>query len=358
MKKLIMAAGLIFSCLPFLAQQRNASISFDKEVYDFGKIQESQGAATCKFEFTNTGSQPLVISNVTTSCGCTSPGWTKEPVLPGAKGYVSATYSASGRPGHFEKEVTVFSNAGRNPVVLKITGDVILSMEQMYPVKMGPLRLRYIYVPVGNISKGGVKTFPVEVLNTSASPVKLSFKDVASWYTVASRPETLAANQSGEIDLTFDTRKNNNWGMIIERFRVLVDGVSVDNNLVTITGNLVEDFSKLTPMDLADAPVAAFDSLTFDFGKISSGARVSHDFHLKNNGKNDLMIRNVSASCGCTVVTPRDMVIKPGGSTVIQTVFDSSGKLGYQNKTISVITNDPKNSKIILWVKGEIINRN
>lgn len=354
MKKIFLLLFALVFPLSVFAQQKTATISFERESYDFGKIKETDGPATYRFVFTNTGAQPLIIKNVTTSCGCTAPAWSREPILPGAKGFVSATYDAKDRPGSFEKEITVFSNADRPSVTLKIMGEVVLSQEQMYPVVMGPLRVRSFYLPIGNINKGETRTFSLDVLNTSSSPVKLSFTDVVSWYTVTPKPAVVAPNQKGSIDIVFDTRKNNSWGLVTERFRILVDGKPVNNNLFTITAVLVEDFSRLSPKQLAEAPVAVFDNTTFDFGKIKPGDKESYDFVLHNNGKSDLVIRNLTASCGCTVVKPRDQVVKPGGSTVVKAEFDSSGKTGYQNKTITVITNDPKNSKIVLWIKGEV----
>ena len=76
---------------------------------------------------------------------------------------------------------------------------------------------------------------------------------------------------------------------------------------------------------------------------------------LTNSGKSDLEIRKVKASCGCTAVQPEKRIITPGESVNIKTVFNSAGKVGNQNKTVTIITNDPKKSKMILWVKGEVL---
>ena len=93
----------------------------------------------------------------------------------------------------------------------------------------------------------------------------------------------------------------------------------------------------------------------FKFGKIKQGEKVEHIYVLTNSGKSDLLIRKVKASCGCTAVQPEKNVIAPGESVDIRAVFNSAGKTGNQNKTVTIITNDPKKSKLILWVKGEVI---
>ncbi|MCU0441173.1 MAG: DUF1573 domain-containing protein [Bacteroidia bacterium] len=98
-------------------------ISFETVVHDFGNIKEGT-LATYNFTFTNTGKAPLILSNVQASCGCTSPEWTKEPIMPGQKGTIKAVYNSYNRPGVFQKYITVKSNALTTEVQLTIKGTV------------------------------------------------------------------------------------------------------------------------------------------------------------------------------------------------------------------------------------------
>jgi hypothetical protein len=102
-----------------------ANISFDKTSHDFGKIKEQDGIASVTFTLKNTGNAPLVINRVQASCGCTTPTWTKEPILPGKTGSITAAYNPAGRPGSFIKSISVFSNAGQDAKTLTIKGEVI-----------------------------------------------------------------------------------------------------------------------------------------------------------------------------------------------------------------------------------------
>lgn len=108
MKKisLILATSLLSVSFGFA----QGSFKFKEETHDFGSIEEGT-VATHEFEFTNTGKAPIIISEVQASCGCTTPSFTKEPVLPGKKGHIKASYNSSGRPGAFNKSITVKSNA-------------------------------------------------------------------------------------------------------------------------------------------------------------------------------------------------------------------------------------------------------
>ena len=91
-----------------------AEFKFDKEVHDFGTVNEGP-AAVYEFKFANTGKEPLLLTNVVASCGCTTPKWSKEPVGQGKTGSIFVSYDTNGRPGGFNKAVTVSSNS-KTPV--------------------------------------------------------------------------------------------------------------------------------------------------------------------------------------------------------------------------------------------------
>jgi hypothetical protein len=106
-----------------LAQQK-PDMDFKRTEHNFGTIKEELGAVTTQFEFTNTGKSPLIIQRVSASCGCTTPSYTREPVLPGKKGTISAKYSTVRRPGTFNKTITVYTNVPDTVYVLTIKGNV------------------------------------------------------------------------------------------------------------------------------------------------------------------------------------------------------------------------------------------
>jgi Protein of unknown function (DUF1573). len=103
---------------------QNDTFTFDKKEHDFGNISESGGEVECVFIFTNTGDSPLTITQVTASCGCTAPSWTKEPVAPGKQGYINAKFNPKGRSGNFSKVLAVYSNGSPKRMSLKIKGKI------------------------------------------------------------------------------------------------------------------------------------------------------------------------------------------------------------------------------------------
>ena len=113
--------------------QSGANIEFSKDTHDYGNLKNG-GNGKCTFEFTNTGTAPLIISNAKGSCGCTVPQWPKEPIAPGAKGVISVEYDTK-KVGPINKSVTITSNAANEPTkTLKIRGNVAAPAEGASPV--------------------------------------------------------------------------------------------------------------------------------------------------------------------------------------------------------------------------------
>jgi hypothetical protein len=88
--------------------------------------------------------------------------------------------------------------------------------------------------------------------------------------------------------------------------------------------------------------------------KIKAGEKVEYDFRLTNTGKKPLIIRKIKPSCGCTAAAPSKSELKSGESTTIHVTFDSTGRSGKDSKSITVITNDPRQPTINLVIHGEI----
>ena len=97
--------------------------AFDTQNFDFGKVKQGV-PATHEFVFTNKSKVPMVITNVSASCGCTTPDWTKDPIPPNGRGFVKATYNAAA-VGTFDKSVTVMANVENGVIQLRIHGEVV-----------------------------------------------------------------------------------------------------------------------------------------------------------------------------------------------------------------------------------------
>jgi hypothetical protein len=123
MKKFIAIAIFVVAGIGTAMAQETAKIEFKSETIDYGEIKKGSDGVRI-FEFTNTGNVPLVIANVTSSCGCTIPKKPEDPIQPGETGEIQVKYNTK-LVGPIRKTVTVYSNADESTKSLKIKGRVI-----------------------------------------------------------------------------------------------------------------------------------------------------------------------------------------------------------------------------------------
>ena len=120
---LVCAVVLGFAFTASAQNNQKAEFKFNEEVHDFGKIPQGKPVTT-EFVFTNIGIEPLILTNVQPTCGCTVADYTKAPVKKGEKGVIKITYNAA-VPAPFSKSVTVTSNAKTPQKTLIIKGEVV-----------------------------------------------------------------------------------------------------------------------------------------------------------------------------------------------------------------------------------------
>jgi len=98
-------------------------ITFNENLFDYGTIAQD-GDGIHLFIYKNTGKEPLVLSKVRSSCGCTIPEWSREPLLSGKQDTLKVSYDTH-RIGRFNKTISIFSNASKAMEVVRIQGEVV-----------------------------------------------------------------------------------------------------------------------------------------------------------------------------------------------------------------------------------------
>jgi len=321
-------------------------LKFTEQNHDYGLIKEVDGPAEYQFEFTNTTQAPITITNVRASCGCTTPGWTREPVLPGENGFIKVVYNPRNRPGPFHKTLTVTTNGKESTIILRIQGKVEpkpRSIEDDFPTVIGGLRVKYRAFNVGKVydNKPTVKEFTV--YNQSDVAITFTQEIISPEYiAIAFNPQTIEPKQKGNIIITYDGQQRNDLGFMSDNIVFNTDEEGADaRKTFSVYADINEYFAPLTPEQAAAAPQLLIEEKVHDFGKIEQGTSVSTSFILKNNGKSDLSIRKTHASCGCTLASLEKDVIAPGEELNLGVTFNSAGRRGNQQKSITIYSNDP-----------------
>lgn len=340
------------------AQNTKPVMKFASKTHDFGTFKEELGKQVYSFEFVNEGKQPIIINQVRSSCGCTSPDWTKKPVAPGQKGFIKATFDPKNRPGPFNKSITITANTNPSITILRIKGTVtprVKTIADLYPRLMEGLRLKNNHLSLTKVKNTEVKEGALEVYNDSNEDISIAFKRMPAHLQLKMVPEKLAPKQKGKIVALYDGGKKNDWGFVTDYMDLIVNQKHKPGQRIIVSANIVEDFARLTEEEKSVAPKVEFAEKVFDFGELTQGQNAEHVFTMKNNGASDLIIRKTKSSCGCTAIAPQAKIIKAGEETEIKVVFNSRGKRGRQNKLITVITNDPIHSEVNLRVRGNVI---
>jgi len=368
---LLLLALFVYSAS--FAQQK--LIQFDGEAHAFGEIKEDGGPVKHVFNFTNTSAFPVKLSYVKASCGCTTPTYTQDVIPVGGKGNVSAQYDPMNRPGNFDKGVTVKaakvdakgaidSSVAESVFYLRITGNVIPRQKgpaDWYPVSLGSLRLSSNQIPYGDVFTSDVKEATVTLYNSGESP--LTFKDIklppGDIISVNMQPGfVLNPSDSFKLVGKVDFSKVNDWGFIHNNFTLVTDEATGAEKLIYITANVKEYFKPEKLQSLKDKvlqPSIAFDKITHNFGNITQGETVSTKFVITNNGKKPLKLHKTKTSCGCTLSKPAKDLLEPGESTEMEVSYNSTGKpAGNDTKTVTVISNDPKQPSVTLTISGVI----
>jgi len=339
------------------AQTKKAKITFDEELHNFGTFKEEAGSQTYVFKFKNTGNATLTLSDVKASCGCTTPEWPRSPIAAGKTGEIIVTYNPHNRPGPFDKSITIKSNASTPTKVLKIKGNVLArkkTAQDLYPEEIMGLRLQSKHIAFTKVYSTKTKQESIDIINTTDKDMKIEFEKIPKHIKIWVEPKVLKPKQKAKIIAIYDAKIKNDWGFVMDKVSMKINDESNGRTRLSISASIEEDFTKMTPSQIANAPKITVDNKVYDFGAIKNGAKKTHTFILTNKGKADLIIRKIKSNCGCTIAKIDKKIIKPRESINLKTTFDSIGRSGKQNKSITIITNDPKNNSIRLKIKGNV----
>ena len=335
----------------------DCDLVFDKLVHDFGDILLSDGKKSCTFSYTNKGSQPIVIQEVISSCGCTAPQWSRAPILPGKGGQITVTFLNDQGPYPFEKTLTVYSTASELlPTILKIRGVVHekkKSLSELFPVAFGPFRLRSLQYHLGQIEQGASKTDSVQVVNTGKNPVKIGFSKVSKGLIISVFPATLKSGEKGYLRYKVDTRLHTDWGPVTYTAQPLIDGKPEGSSLIEVTSDILDNFKNYTKEQLADAPVLLAQQTWLTFDKVSKGSMVEKSFTISNRGRTPLVLHKVVSPEGVTVTAPT--TVAPGKSETILMTIDTSNMRGEVVAAVRIITNVPSRAILNLTVTGTVV---
>ena len=383
---------LMGSTFAALAQGSGADNTFggvvrlDKTVHDFGDILVTDGPVTATFTATNVGDKPLVIYSVVSSCGCTDVDWTKQPLKPGEKGTIKATYKNDEGDYPFDKNLTVYFSEPKQPVVLRLKGESHkkkLGLDELYPIRFGNLGFKEVDIKGGNLSQEQQKSGELLVANLGSKPLTVKFSDVSEGLSVKLVDNPVPAGATTKLVYTV-TADRNHWGKNYYYATPVVDGriakavvrpsaepsiptagteaIVADPNpelgagkskigIYTITK---ENFSSFTKEQREAAPVPVAAESTFSFGKVKAGTKVKGSFEISNKGKSAFKVYKVDSESSKLVASALGDIAPGSKGTLYVTMDTASFPKGECLVIMTLITNSPSRPIMNLFLTGWI----
>ena len=389
----ILAAALSAALAPGLSAQGSKSgnvfgdrVQFDKTVHDFGDIQLSDGPVTATFTAKNVGKEALVIYNVVSSCGCTGVEWARQPLRPGEKGTIRATYDNRNGAVPFDKTLTVYFSGIKQPVILRLRGEAHekpVSLTEAYPAQFGPLGFKQVEIKGGNLQQGEQRGGEVMVANLGKKPLKLSFKDISDGLSLSVSPNPLPANGKGWLTYTV-TADRSRWGKNWYYATPVVNGKTYkavinsdaesrgaapgaealradpNRNLgaghaqIGIFAITRENFQEWTQEQRAAGSQPMLNGSTVNFPRTKAGKTVTAKFNIRNVGKSELLIYKVDCDSNHlkTLSVP---TIAPGGEGTLSVELGTAGfPSGETLVLVTLYTNSPLRPILNLFLSGWI----
>lgn len=334
--------------------QEVPDVSFYQPVADLGTIIDNHGVVDHRFTFVNKSSKPVTVDKVNTSCGCTSTDWTADSIAAEAEGFVEVQFDPTNRPGPFEKQALVYFKGHRDSTVLVIKGFVkpaSVSIEEEFPLKMGALRVKGDFLDLGTVKGRSLFSRSFPVYNESNQILVFS-DDMAgpNHITVTYEPYTLKPRSTGKMWIHYDVGAKNDLGYFREDISIFTYESSGTRKDFTVTATLLDIPSSVT----AESPRVHFDQTEIDFGIKEQGDTVNVVFPVRNLGKTTLRLKKIFGNCNCIKTKPNSYRIEPGESADISVGFTTDERIGNQEKTVTVFTDDPLMPVAILKLKGRL----
>lgn len=333
-------------------------VKFDKKVHDFGDILITSGHHTCKFTVTNTSDQPIVIQTIIASCGCTTPEWSRSPIMPNKNGEIVVTFLNDQGPYPFDKVLTVYITGESRPHLLRIKGVVHQnkkSLSELFPEKFSDLSLRRSYIDFGIVPKGEKRVEKLEVANTSKRSITITTSHNSKDISILPKTLSLKPGEKDFLEIELNTTNSSNWGNNNAIINFSINNTKVNKDF-TINYNVRDNFFNLSPQEIQNGPIPMASSSSYDFGKINKGGKITSQFRVRNIGKRDLVIHKIDSSIpNISIIYNKNVSV--GKSTDINVTIDTKNidLSGEVSIILTLITNSPTRPIINYIITGNII---
>lgn len=335
-------------------------LNFSEKKWNFGTIKEEGGDVSHIFQFVNDSQSPIVIVNVRTTCGCTTPKYSRKPIAPNERAEMTVTFDPRFRPGVFSKDITIITSQGGDPIVLTITGDVTpreLSVEERYPYVIGGgVRIGSLYANMGNVEHGKPRQTQIELINTSSKPRSVELRSGSKYLTLPPK-QVIEAGARATVDVTYEVAQESGfYGLMDDYVDIDVDGHR-SNMTLNVRGYAVDKFDDFLKKEGASG---CFSEKIINFGTLKrSRSNLTKTLSIENLGVSDLFVRSINLPDGVTLQSEQGGVVGvrlPSARNMELSITLQREKLelGAFVKYITFVVNDPEQPVVRVKVVAQV----
>ncbi|MFI3282202.1 MAG: DUF1573 domain-containing protein [Rikenellaceae bacterium] len=339
-------------------------LKFSTPTWNFGTIEEEGGTVSHTFDFVNDAKSPVVITDIKTSCGCTTFDYSRKPIAVGASSTIEIKYDPMYRPGAFSRDITIFTSADKEPTRITITGDVTprrRSVQEEYPYILGEgVRITTLYAYLQNVAPSAPTQAQAQIINTSDKTRSIEFRDQSptSHLKVLSAT-TLKPGESAAVDLIYEIAADGGiYGELDDIVEIYIDG-KISSMTLRTRAYAIEDFG--INVKKGDA-CGRFSEKFINFEAFSLNSNdLTREFTIENIGTERLHIRGVNVPQGVQMrAGGEDLSGQSIGSadrlTVTVTLQKEELEIGAFVKYATFILSDAEQPVVRVKIVGEVSN--
>jgi len=328
-------------------------ITATHEVIDCGSVLY-ESPVNVKFELRNKGND-LVINDVRTSCGCLVASYPKGTIAKGDSFAIQVVYDAR-QLGHFEKEVSVYSNASALPYYLKVRGvvvDKVIDYTGKYDYTLGTVRTDKNDIEFDDVNEGDRPIQKIHIINSGSTSVSPVVMHLPSWLSANVSPTTIAPGHTGVATLSLNSEKLRDYGLTQTSVYLGMfhgDKVSADKE-ITVSAVLLPAFSNMSESQRLNAPRLSLSADNLELGSFGGKQDKSGTITITNKGKSRLDINSLQMFTMGLKVRLSKTKLAPGQTAKLKITADRKQlKAARSQPRVLMITNDPENAKVTITV--------
>ncbi len=331
-----------FIVLSAVAQPR---VEVVNDIVNMGEVMyRTPRVAT--FELRNVGTEPMHITAVNPSCGCTKVAYEQGEVAAGASTRITAEYDAR-LLGTFQKELEVYTDGAAEPLYLTLQGRVVATMTDYsgsFPYDLGAVKLSAAEVEFDDVNLGDRPVVELQVVNVSRHSYTPQLMHLPPYIEAKYIPERLAGGRVGRIQLKLNSDQLKSYGLTqttVYLARQPGDKVSTDNE-ISVSAVLLPAFAHLSAAEMAAAPHMELSEDSLDMGAMKGKKKLSRTITVRNTGQSPLIVSSVQVYGKALGVSLSNRTVEAGQTAKLKiTAYQQYVATAKTMPRVLLITNDP-----------------